>query len=742
MRIALLLDSEGAFRVERPLDPNRLVTLPAGARIARSLAHCLNADPSDAAGVFVLAPVGRGVIGGNAWEALGRAVPSHDDEAIVDREIADARQLLDEGWLEPAREAFLRCEQLLTGELSDRHVDVLLALAEIAALVGPVEEAARRLDQALAIAPAHAVAGTRRLDLARRAGDHVTAALLGARLRATAPSTAENVALHRQVADDCLAAAAQAMRAASALDPEDTSLLERLRALLEAAGEHGQAVDVAVQLAERVPDRAPRARALVAAAEACALKERNPERAVALYEAAIADDPEVPAAFEAIEAVLVAAGDFAGAERAYTRHLERLAGRDTAQAALLQKLARVRETKLADRRGAIDALTQLVRLRPSDLEARARLAALLESVGEGADAVRCLEAMAWLAPTRAPTFEMLHRILARAGDVDRAYAACGVLVHLGEADIDAQLAYQQYAPEGAFQPAQPLDDLAWEMIEAEGIDSDITDLVLAIAPAAVAIRAASARGASFGRRQDPERSIITAVRTVGSIARFLGLPAQAVYLAADDVSGGIAVLPASEPSISLGPSVLSGRSVAELTFLIARELAVLKMSGGLLPLVPALSELRAIVTAGLSLALPAVGRSPDLAPIQAELAKQMTPAERHALAVAASRLAGSAKNLTRLDLVEWVRGIERTACRIALLATGDITVAARALSVDGRAVAGMTAAERVRDLIPFSISQRYSGLRSAMGISARPSSLPPAPPSTRRVLEPDSARLS
>jgi len=41
------------------------------------------------------------------------------------------------------------------------------------------------------------------------------------------------------------------------------------------------------------------------------------------------------------------------------------------------------------------------------------------------------------------------------------------------------------------------------------------------------------------------------------------------------------------------------------------------------------------------------------------------------------------------------------------------------LAVDGRAIAGMTAAERVRDLVPFSVSQRYSGLRSALGVAAR-----------------------
>jgi hypothetical protein len=45
-------------------------------------------------------------------------------------------------------------------------------------------------------------------------------------------------------------------------------------------------------------------------------------------------------------------------------------------------------------------------------------------------------------------------------------------------------------------------------------------------------------------------------------------------------------------------------------------------------------------------------------------------------------------------------------------------------AIDGRAIGGMSAAERVRDLVPFSVSQRYSGLRSAIGVAARSSILP------------------
>jgi hypothetical protein len=72
----------------------------------------------------------------------------------------------------------------------------------------------------------------------------------------------------------------------------------------------------------------------------------------------------------------------------------------------------------------------------------------------------------------------------------------------------------------------------------------------------------------------------------------------------------------------------------------------------------------------------------------------------------------------RFDLKPWIRTIELCACRAGLLVAGDITAAARMLAVDGRVVGGLSAADRVRDLVPFSVSERCSNVRRAIGIGA------------------------
>jgi tetratricopeptide (TPR) repeat protein len=483
-------------------------------------------------------------------------------------------------------------------------------------------------------------------------------------------------------------------------------------------------VDFAVRLAEDVAEPNARARAFVAAAEMCARRAGNVPRAVALYEAAIADDPEVPGAFDAIEKTLLDASDFAGSERAFVRQLTRLEGRGAAEVAVLDKLARVRAEKLGDRRGAIQALDRLVTMRPDDVDARTRLATLLEENGEDALAVLCLEVAARYAPTRHETFRSLARIFTRTQDVDRAYSASSVLVHLGEADLDEQLHYQQFAPEVAIRPANALDDAEWELLFPPDHDDAISALALAIAPAAVAARVDAMRAKNQlprldpSERQDPERSTVSAVRAVGFIAKLFGVKAPDVYVRAHDVPGGFAVLPTAEPAIALGTSILTGRPLSELTFLFARELAYARLADRLLAFSSDIVELRTIVTAAIAMVTGSSVGS-DVMAVRADLAARITPPQRRALDVAVRQLTKRGQ----LDVVDWQRSVERIACRAGMLACGDLNVAARILAVDGRVIGGMSAADRIKDLIPFSISQRYAGLRSALGVAARPSKI-------------------
>jgi tetratricopeptide (TPR) repeat protein len=639
----------------------------------------------------------------------------------VEAEIARASALLDEGRIGEAAAAYARCEQLLSNERSPRRAEVLTSLARIARRVGP-RESANLLDLALAIFPSHRGALEGRLSIAHELEEHAIAAALGFRAVSFATTDEERTAALDAVARDALRSAASALRTSLQLRPNERRRFDRLRAVHEAAGEYDEAVNVAVAVAEQLGDPVERARAFVDAAELCGDKAANVDRAVALYEAAIADDPQVPGAFDAIEQVLLDSGDVVGTERAYVRQLERLQGRAAvdAEAKLWSKLAEIREDRLADWHGAAEALDRLVTLRPRDENARVRLALLLAEHDEDVLATRALEVAAAIAPKHGATFRALHRVSLKRGRIDRAFNAAAVLVHHEEADEGEQALYRAHAPRVALQPTQAISDGGLALLATEDHDPIVAAIVSSIADAAVAVRIEQLRAGKKLPKLDPrdaqdlEKTTVSAVRSVGWAARFFAMRPPVVYTRPGDPSG-IVQLPAPEPTFALGDGVLTGRSVPELAFMLGYELATMRLAGRMIAFYPTLSELKALVVAAIALVIPSE-LPPEVDALRAAIGPRLDPVLRLKLQNAVRALG---ERGGQLDVLRYVRALERAASRAGLLACGDLNVAARLIAIDGRHIAGLTAADRVRDLIGFCVSDNYGRVRHALGLAVR-----------------------
>ncbi|HPB95932.1 MAG TPA: hypothetical protein PKW66_08450, partial [Polyangiaceae bacterium] len=72
-----------------------------------------------------------------------------------------------------------------------------------------------------------------------------------------------------------------------------------------------------------------------------------------------------------------------------------------------------------------------------------------------------------------------------------------------------------------------------------------------------------------------------------------------------------------------------------------------------------------------------------------------------------------------IDLRSYVRSLEIAATRVGLLLSGDLPTAGQLLSTDIREVAGLRAADRMRDLLPYAVSAPYASLRAKLGVDAR-----------------------
>lgn len=636
-----------------------------------------------------------------------------------------------EGRIGEAAGAYARLELALSHEKSPRRAEVLTNLARIVRSTVGAQNAAPLLDLAVVVSPSHRGALGERLTLAHELSEHAVAARIGLLLHAQAESDAERLKALEGVVEDALKTAAAALSQAIALSPRDRALLEKARAVNEAAGDHAHAVDLAVAVAESIPDPAERARALVAAAKQC--EAGNVGRAVALYEAAIADDPAVPGAFDAVEKVLLASGDLKGTEQAYVRQLERLQehGELAEQAKLLDKLATHREVFLEDWHGAAESLDRLVSLKPDDVDARLRLSTVLEAHGEDALAIRCLEVAARLAPKHDATFRKLHRVSVNRRDLDRAFNAAAVLVHHEEADPDEQALYRAHAPRVALQPTKALPDAAFSLLAPDDHDPVVTAIVAAISDAAVGLRLDQLRAAKLlpkidpNDRQDLERSTVSAVRTVGWASQFFAMRAPAVFTRPGEAVG-VVHLPTPEPSLGLGDAVLSGKSVPELAFLVGYELATLRIVGRIGAFYPSLADLRTLVIAAIGLFVESELPS-DVAAVRDALGPRLDAVRKLRLREAVTALG---ERGGQLDVLRFLRSLEKTACRAGLLACGDVNVAAHQIATDGRTIGGLDARERVHDLVAFSVSEPYARLRQGLGVAVGSGQRPsvPAPP--------------
>jgi tetratricopeptide (TPR) repeat protein len=719
MRVALLFephpDDDGA-KPERPVVP----LLP-GVAVARQVPGALGLPDEADPATLVLHVDGSQVLRGEAAGSLDEAFTrtAADTEQAIDALLGKAREQEAAGDLEAAAESARQAERWLAQADDARRVAVWYRLAHIARGQSNEAGAASLLDHVIALEPAHVDALRARAAIACDQGDGTLAAALLERLVPKLETSATRVEVLLAVADQSLKGARSALELAREFMPAGIHLLERLRAIEEAAGSWEAAVAVAVQIAELTEDPRLRARALVDAARLCSERMRHPQRAVALYEAAIQDDPEVAGAFEAIEAELVSAGDHAGLASAYQRQIERLEPTHAPlRRELMRKLARVERDGLGDPRAAIATFDRLLQFAPDDLPSRIELASLLESTGEPALATRVLEVAAVLAPTEVEVYRSLRRLFARAEDDDRVYSACSVLVALGEADLEEQELFAQHRPEAPPNPRSTLDDDAWAELLPLEHSVALDELSAALEPAALDTlgRVPNPSIPPPGDRVHPHT--IIAGRCFAFAAHLFGLPEPEMYVQPAETRVGARILPRRTLSVVLGRPVLSERSVGELAFLAAHHLAYARPGWRMVGLLENLEEIRWLLYGGMAVARPDLPVLQDLGQEERSVAEllgsRMDQRARESVALAVEKLLEGGGTL---DILRWLRSVEETACRAGLLACGDVTVAPSVLSMAGNTPGGLSAAERARALFPFCVSQRYSALRHCMGVA-------------------------
>lgn len=611
---------------------------------------------------------------------------------------------------------------------------IYASIGQIKAGQGKIEEAKNNFDKSLRHSPLQKRALTGTIEIAIAAGDPKRVAEVRAKLAEATKDPNEKAdelsRLATVLADELgdAAGAARALEEARELRPGDPVVLTRLRELYDGLNDGEGLARVLGAMCLEEGRRSARSSLRLEQARIVEEKIGDVPRAISLLEGALEEEPTNDDALERLVALRTRRSEWQPLERVYARLIDRAAEAQQAKraGALCKRLARLRKNELGDREGALEALSGAVRCDDGDVEARAELAEAFLEDGDALAAIFELEGVAALAPRRVETFARLFDIHRRDGRTDRSFLAAMALEELGAAEVDHEMVAAQYRPEGLLRPASALDEAAWDnLLRAPGWDPIVGAILRAVREAAIAVRIAEQndkrqRVPDASRRIDPE-STVTVARAFQWASSLLGVALPSLFMA-DELPSGLAAMALAEPTTMVGASVASGRTMQEVVFLAARHLTYYRPEHELLLFFPTIRALSTLFIASVRIVirdLPVPGS------LEASVVAQSRAIEARLSAEAKGDLEDAVRRFEaaggKVDLTAFARAVERSACRVGLALSGDLSVATRVLRSEGRDIAELDADARIDDLLVFCASQELAVLREWLGVAARPS---------------------
>lgn len=327
------------------------------------------------------------------WELVLEASPAEPQAlAAVERLYAGAGR-----WLDLCRTLVRLAET--TPDPATRHAAYLRAGLLAAERLGDTPRAAEWLEAAARVRPDDPEPLDALAETYRRAGDAAAWEAALARRAALAATPAERAAFavrRAHILADRLGRRSEAvalLRQAHADLPTDSAVTQALLALLGSEGQTAERTTLLLLEAERIAERAPRADALFRAGEAC---DRDPAAAAAArsaYERALEAVPEHRGAFDALQRLHERDGNWKALADLLARRVA-VAADDAERRSLLRRLAAVREERLQDKDGALEALERLRELHPQDAAVLRDLQRLYAATGRWAEHAARLRAEA------------------------------------------------------------------------------------------------------------------------------------------------------------------------------------------------------------------------------------------------------------------------------------------------------------------------------------------------------------
>jgi len=522
--------------------------------------------------------------------------------------------------------------------------------------------------------------------------------------------------------------AIEALEEARELQPLNPGLLHKLIALYQATENWSKMIDTLQAIAESEKDPGRKSKFLYAMAQLYRDKEGDQDKAVELFSEALDLNPSYLEAFERINKLLTGKKDWKALERAFRKMLLRMSAANVAnpdlEFTLWHNLGLIYRDRLKNLTSAIESFKMATHFKPDEAVERQILAELYEATDQTEAAIGEHAMVLQKDPLRVDPYRSLYKLYLRMHEYDRAWCMCAALAFLRKTDDEEQRFFEDYRPAGMLQVKSRLDNEAWvRNLFHRDENIYIGKIFEMLTPAAIVAKTNQLRTQKqlpvLDRRfrQDLAKSTVTFARTFGWAAEVLGVTAPELYVR-NDVPGALTAVAAIPPASVAGQTVLTGFTPQELTFIVGKHLSGYRGEHYIKNLFPTLNELKVILFAGVKLVMGDFTVPGEMAQAvnatATELVKHMQPLQRESLRkVVQTWMEDGAK----ADLKRWMQATEITACRAGLLLCADLEIAKKIIAAEPQLPGDIPPAEKMKELLVFSVSEQYFALRKSLGIA-------------------------
>jgi hypothetical protein len=276
----------------------------------------------------------------------------------------------------------------------------------------------------------------------------------------------------------------------------------------------------------------------------------------------------------------------------------------------------------------------------------------------------------------------------------------------------------------AFGATGTLDDQAWQRLAHPDEDQAVSAVFALVAPPLVLSAARSSsmswdafqaeHGAPLDPSPDVESTLVPSL-VLTYVARVLDAASPALFLG--EVEEGVTVR-LLEREGRLAPALLIDRGFADdssaeaLAFALARATALLRPAWVLRHALP-VSGLERALHAARVVSAGARAEGPEDERLARVIGENLSPAALASLEEATGRLA------PEIDVRRWVAASELSAARAALALTGDLAAVTAVVAGEPTMGGVLRAAERIKDLLAFCVSEDHFAVRRSLGLGAR-----------------------